>query len=579
MERPFPHVLSEEIETYVRTYHSLLRSTGEVRVRAFEEAHSFSDSTLHPGARSLDADVAAFAYSAARLPEIMPFVRLVVMGQSHEHFEAGGFAVRGWELVRTRGRRRPLRWDGDETLAVFLTSISDIDDLVPILTAYQIEWNKLHRLLSRSPLGERLRLAAEVESLEVSLEEVEEASRLTAHDAQNLLVALGPSPAVGLREIASRPLDLSVRMLAGSYSQYQRAAQRWWSGVDVGYLQDEEPRRRPVYFVSSNMHSLSNLLGGYARAHEEKILAFARANNPENLAPRLEEARERGDTSEYANILYYLLRELIHLAPDAREKRREVLEWDASSGIITLESPGRIDVSAQVIELNKLRPERIDPRLQTPGIERLARSDAVILNIDYPLGVAAYHHLSRLGQGVGEIRGIYVMGKAATLNGRVGDAMISSEVYDEHSRNVYFFQNAFRAADVQPYLREGSVFDNQKALSARGSFLQNWRYMHTYYREGYTVLEMEAGPYLSAVFELVSPGRHPTDEVVHLSNLTPFEVGILHYASDTPYSRRQTLLSKSLSYFGVESTYGCAIAIARRILQNECRRIEACEGS
>ncbi|HLV61081.1 MAG TPA: hypothetical protein VKY51_06735 [Fredinandcohnia sp.] len=488
MERPFSHILSEEIETYVRTYQSLLRSTGEVRVRAFEEAHIFSDSSLHPGARSHEPDVAAFAYSAARLPAVMPLVRRVVMGQSHEHFESAGFAVRSWEQVRTRGRRRPLRWDGKQTLAAFLTSISDVDDLVPILTAYQIEWNKLHRLLARSALGERLQRAPEVETVAVTLEELEEATNLTTHDAENLLVALGTSPAIGLREIAAHPLDLSVRMLAGSYSQYQRAAQRWWSGVDVGYLREEAPRRRPVYFVSSNMHSLSNLLGGFARAHEEEIVAFARAHNPENLAPRLKEARERGDVHEVANILYYLLRELITRSPDARAKRSEVLAWDAEGGITTLESPGHIDVSAQVIELCKLRPERLDPRVRVPGVERLAESDAVILNIDYPLGVAAYHHLSRLGQGVGEIRGIYVMGKAATLNGRVGDAMISSEVYDEHSRNVYYFQNAFRASDVQPYLREGSVFDNQKALTVRGSFLQNWRYMHTYYREGYTVL-------------------------------------------------------------------------------------------
>lgn len=562
-------VLSEEIETYIRTYHSLLRSTGVVRVRAFEETHAFSDSSLHPGARSMEPDVAAFGYSAARLPDCMPLVHLVVMGQSHEHFEAAGFDVQSWNLVRTRGRRRKLRWDGKETLAVFLTSISDIDDLVPILTAYQIEWNKLHRLLYPSMLGEQLRLLQDADDFEPPLEELEAALELTAHDARNLLVALGPKPTLGLREIATRPLDLSVRMLAGSYSQYQRAAQRWWTGVDGGYLQNKEPRRRPVYFVSSNTHSLSNLLGGFARAHEEAIVEFAREHNPENLAPRLEEARERGDWHEYSNILYYLLRELIHRAPDGIGKRREVLDYDAGSGIVTLESPGRVDVSAQVIELRRLRPERIDPRLHMPGMEKLTKSDAVILNIDYPLGASAYHHLSRLGQGVGEIRGIYVMGKAATLNGRVGDAMISSEVYDEHSRNVYYFQNVFRASDVQPYLREGSVFDNQKALSARGSFLQNWRYMHTYYREGYTVLEMEAGPYLSAIYELVSPSRHPTDRVVHLSNLTPFDVGFLHYASDTPYSRRQTLLSKSLSYFGVESTYGCAIAIARRILQKE----------
>jgi hypothetical protein len=130
------------------------------------------------------------------------------------------------------------------------------------------------------------------------------------------------------------------------------------------------------------------------------------------------------------------------------------------------------------------------------------------------------------------------------------------------------------AADIAP-LVEGTVLDNQKALTVRGSFLQNREYMHVFYREGYTVLEMEAGPYLSAVYEMVYPKRHPRDEVVHLSNLLPFDFGLIHYASDTPYSRRQRLLSKSLSYFGMDATYGCAIAILRRILATEVARVQS----
>jgi hypothetical protein len=97
--------------------------------------------------------------------------------------------------------------------------------------------------------------------------------------------------------------------------------------------------------------------------------------------------------------------------------------------------------------------------------------------------------------------------------------------------------------------------------------------MNAFYRDGYTVLEMEAGPFLSSVYELVNPTRVRNGEIVHLSGRTPFEVGFLHYASDTPYSRRQSLLSKSLSYFGVDSTYACAIAIVRRILENELARL------
>jgi hypothetical protein len=254
------------------------------------------------------------------------------------------------------------------------------------------------------------------------------------------------------------------------------------------------------------------------------------------------------------------------------QRLKTVQAWDEASGITTLRDPGQLDVAAQLVELHRLQPERLDPRVRVPGVELLRDSDAVVLNIDYPLGLAAYHHLTRLAEGVGEIRGVYVMGKAATLNGRVGDVMVSTAAYDEHSQNTYLFRNSFVAREVQPWVR-ATVLDNQKALTVRGSFLQNPEYMRSFYREGYTVLEMEAGPYLSAIYELVYPNRHPRDEIVHLSNLVPFDFGLLHYASDTPYSRRQTLLSKSLSYFGMDSTYGCAIAIVRRILATEVARL------
>ena len=58
-----------------------------------------------------------------------------------------------------------------------------------------------------------------------------------------------------------------------------------------------------------------------------------------------------------------------------------------------------------------------------------------------------------------------------------------------------------------------------------------------------------------------------------LSQNTNFALGILHYASDTPYSRRQSLLSKSLGAFGTDSTYACAIAITRQILAREIARL------
>jgi hypothetical protein len=552
---------SDEIDLYVHTYTSLLRSSGEVRVRAFEEAHAYSGASLHPHALTPIPDVSAFAYAAGRLPQEILTTDRIILGQSHELFEAAGFEVSAWKTVKARGRRRPLRHDEKtRTLAVFIASESDIDDLVPIVTAYQMEWNKMFARLKGAPEG-----ATEKELFaRLGLED---------HDADVLRDAFTPARCrQALAAMALNPLDLKMRMLAPSYSQYQRAAQRWWSGIEPAYLTTTPTRRPPVYFVSSNTHAIANLLGGYAIEKKAEICAFAQRKNPEGLADQVAKAASKGEEA-LLPFIYYLLRPYLRDGHDASERTEEIRAFERAGGITHLSEPGHIDVDAQIIELSKIDPARIDPRLNLPGIEALTKSDALIVNIDYPLGMAAYHLLSRLGQGVGELRGIYVMGKAATLNGRVGDVALSGTVHDEHSKNTYMFENCFVAKDVSPYLKHGSVFDNQSALTVRSAFLQNKTYMNAYYREGYTVLEMEAGPFLSSVYELLHPNEAPYGDIVSLGTHAPFDIGIVHYASDTPNSRRQSLLSKSLSYFGVDATYACAIAIVRRILTVESARL------
>ncbi len=562
MDRQPPRTTSNEIDLYIRTYYSLLRSTGDVRVRAFEEAHLYSASSLHTGALAPEPDLAAFAYSAGRLPECFHRVRRIILGQSMEQLARAGFPVTTWQTVRTRGRRRPLRWDGGANLAVFVASASDIDDLIPIVAAYQIEWNKLHvRLVSSRLEGEAL-LALDDAGLA-------EALGTDVGGVRLLRAGLGTGWAAGLAGLAEHELDLTIRLLDGSFREYQRSAQTWWKAIEAAR---PELMRRPVYFVSSNTHSLANLLGGYAFAHQDQLAAFLRDTNLEGLGPRIDEALASTDETVTSNLLYYGLRAYIAASP--AERVAAVQEHDARVGITTIESPARIDVAAQVFELARLDPRHMDPRVRVPGMEQLVRSNAVIVNIDYPLGMAAYHHLAAVTTGLDEIRGMYIMGKAATLNARVGDVMISKVVHDEHSGNTYLLRNALHANDVQPFMRHGTVLDNQKALTVRSAFLQNRSYMDVFYREGYTVMEMEAGPYLSAIHETAAPQRHPKGEIVNLTDGVGFDFGLVHYASDTPYSRRQSLLSKSLSFFGMESTYACALAIARRILRLEIERAD-----
>jgi hypothetical protein len=102
--------------------------------------------------------------------------------------------------------------------------------------------------------------------------------------------------------------------------------------------------------------------------------------------------------------------------------------------------------------------------------------------------------------------------------------------------------------------------------------LQNRPYLDFYYRENYTVVEMEAGPYLNALYEYTYPTRHPTNEHINFTKL-PFDLGFLHYASDTPYTRGKNLGAIRLAYLGMDSAYATSVAIVRRIFEMELAQI------
>src|SRR6202035_2664680 len=266
------------------------------------------------------------------------------------------------------------------------------------------------------------------------------------------------------------------------------------------------------------------------------------------------------------NFLYFVAR--LYFSSRGAEGYAERRAAEQQKGVTHLRSKTALRVPAQVIPLSGLDPAALDPRLGEIDAGALEASDAVLVNIDYPLGVAAYNILREVTVDRTALRGLYVLGKAATLDADVGDVMISSVVHDEHSGSTYWLDNAFSVDDITPYLRFGSGLDNQRAVSVKGTFLQNRGYLDFYYREAFTVVEMEAGPYCNAVYEMAQPARYPTGEPVSFSKL-PIDFGAIHYASDTPYTQARTLGARGLSYLGMDSTYASSVAILRRILRLE----------
>ena len=93
--RPTPAEASiaDAVEVYHRTYTTLLRSSGEMRLRVLEMSHKAMGSSLHPLAASPELDLGAFLYTCRRLPNVVMDAQRVVMGQSSEVFARNGFTA------------------------------------------------------------------------------------------------------------------------------------------------------------------------------------------------------------------------------------------------------------------------------------------------------------------------------------------------------------------------------------------------------------------------------------------------------------------------------------------------------
>jgi hypothetical protein len=565
MERSIPKESSESIDFYLRTIYSVLRSKSDTRISVFEEAHRGMDSVLHHDARSNVPDFNAFIYGLLRMPSCMLHVEKIILGQNIRMFIQQGYSdIESWTEVSAKARRRFCLYNGSDTLACFITSRSDIDDIVPVLTAFQIEWNKIHLLLTDISIEYLQKISPENSD---KFKKISEIILSPVEDLKRLQNVWGQEMDDWMQEIKKHSSDLRIRLLDSSLVQYARSTNSWLKNILV---ECPDIQQKSIYFISSNTHCIANMLSGYALHKEQELVEFMNESDNGTFFNEWELIEKKKLSASRENLLYYMLKKY-QQTNQGEYTIQEQKDYEKKSGIYRVPSIQIFDVEAQIIDLSKIDLQNIDPRIQTEHIEALKKSNAFLFNIDYPLGMTAFNILSKLSEEFENICGIYIMGKAASLNGVHGDVIIPSVVHDMHSENTYFFQNAFSGADIEPWLVYGSILDNQRAVSVFGTYLQNRQFMDALYRGGFTDIEMEGGPYLSAVYEMIRATRHPTDEIVAFYNMK-FDLGILHYVSDTPMSKGKNLGAGALSYFGMDSTYAAAIAILRRIMSLEIQK-------
>lgn len=563
------HEESRRIEQYINAYHTFLNGGGEITVDCLENIHRVTSSSLHRGAATDDIMVSAFLYSALRLPWCLDRVNRVVIGPNEHVFRTDGYEdINSWESAPARARRRKALFNGSETLAVFTSSISDIDDLVPALCAYQIEWNKMHQRLNRSVLGQNLKsgcitASAIGDALKTTLS-------ISSADYEMLAEVWGDRWDKKIAAIASAPKNFRVKMLSADHSEYKRKVQKWWCDL-LEYFHDAGIEQRPLYLVSSNTHSLANLISGFVYRYRHALVDHALENDTEGLYRQWKWLRDEDEKAKL-NFYYYAQRAFVESDPQLSKIQRDMEE---KAGLRRFGHNQFLDQETQIIDLSRIPSDCIDTRLDRSNLNILKRSRALILNIDYPLGFSAYHIMSRVAREAKDLRGVYIMGKSASMIGRVGDIMIPSEIRDEHTQNRYIFKNCFSVRNLVGYLRDVAVFDDQRSVSVRGTFLHSWDSIKHLHRDDFTGIEMEAGPYLSALYEYIHAQPPPRESEVRIKPTRPFDIGILHYSSDIPYNIRASLLSKRLGYIGLEATYTCILAILQSILEREACILEA----
>ena len=550
----------ESIDIHVRTYRSALKSSMEVTVSSLTNPHLKMEPLLHPFCNDTSRlDVSALAYSLYRLSSSIDRTRLVVMGQNPDIFTEAGYAnVTSWKQIKSVARRRTCYYHPrTATSAAFISSISDVDDIVNLLIAYQTEWNKFHSLITHSyPTYVKFKSA-------INTPEFFKVINITDESWENLKLALGKHWRLRLKRIYQKVQNIRLRLLAGSWIDYTKTVQRWWKNISLTTVPHFPISYQNIYFVSSNSHSLLNLITGYPLLIKSKLLSLVKTLHPDLWLTYQQILNKEIFISE-ENFLYYVYKYF----EKSSGIQSEFLSLQSKLGILSIPNAHFLDINTQIIPVSSLLKSKfIDPRLKITKALKLQRSNALIFNIDYPLGFAAYHILNEVLENVASVKGVYILGKAAVLNSEIGDVETSRVIFDEHTQNTYMFKNCFNT--FFPFVNnQGSVLTNQKAVSVLGTFLENEALLKKYSENNLTCVEMESGPYLSAITEATYDQQLPRNTIVDL-NSAPLDIGIINYTSDNPYSLNRTLGDGFLGLNGIESVYLGSLAILQRIINLE----------
>jgi hypothetical protein len=287
---------------------------------------------------------------------------------------------------------------------------------------------------------------------------------------------------------------------------------------------------QPLHIISANMHSVLNLVYGYAA-----IQKCSKKNKAGDLYRSIHGLRANAET-----VKTYALKNGLYELPD-------------SSGT---------HIDCQIIDIAKLGSVKFHPELKLllPKKEK-----PIILVMDYAFGAQAFEAMDELLEPIEtddgirklNVRSISVMGKAGILPGKKGDIMLATSHVFEGTAHNYIVDNDLQKEDfgdsVNVYV--GPI------VTVFGTSLQNRELLKRFQTSSWKAvgLEMEGGHYQRAISSAMIRSHIPKS----------VKTNYAYYASDNPLESGQTLASGSIGEEGVKPTYMITKIILEKIMALE----------
>ncbi len=293
---------------------------------------------------------------------------------------------------------------------------------------------------------------------------------------------------------------------------------------------------RPVHLISSNMHSVKNLLYGPGS------LIKAKKEVAENIYEMIEMVKEREEQVDmYACLHGY------HFHQDQSGSNIDVNIIDTS-----------------LLDITQLHPKM---RIDATYVQNIK---PIIVVMDYAFGTQAFQVMDELlcpcrinkQKIVLDIQSISIMGKAGILPGKIGDIMLASAHVMEGTPHNYIVNNDLRKRDFDE--SDGNTVYCGPMVTVLGTSLQNRDVLERFQKSSWKAIgiEMEGAHYQRAINAAIIQGHIPSK----------MKTRYAYYASDNPLISGHTLASGPMGDEGIKPTYMITKVILEKILHPETQK-------